>query len=117
MYLYLDLNYTTLNIKTIIFISVIVKSLKKPNESAAINLGNAIYKKQNIFLKIFMQLPISQSLKYRLISRSDQDKKLCIYLVKIESFFPNGALTEYLSDVRKICWWIRKISGSGFYDI
>ncbi|MFV9972494.1 MAG: hypothetical protein AB8V06_06455 [Francisella endosymbiont of Hyalomma asiaticum] len=44
-----------------------------------------------------MQLPISQSLKYRLISRSDQDNKLCTYLdtnPKNREFFPNGALTE-----------------------
>ena len=43
-----------------------------------------------------MQLPISQSLKYRLISRSNQYKKLCIYLdtnPKNREFFPNGALT------------------------
>lgn len=52
---------------------------------------------QKTITEKIIQMPLSQSLKYRLISQSLQDNQLLTYLdtnPRNREFFPNGALTE-----------------------
>ena len=67
-------------------------------------------------------MPLSQSLKYHLISRSLQDNKLSTYLdinPRNREFFPNAALTEQNIPVmlERFVGGYKKYQAPFFYDI